>query len=472
LNERPPGRGCVDGKGTDVADKHPWEKDWKDEGSLDGGGQGETRRVSAKDGSGRKGVIKLLKHPERRQARERMYQEVSNLDLLAKARVKVPAVLDKGTTARFNERDVELYFVMDFIHGRTLEKEIRARGPQPLDKAVALTLALCRTVGDAHKHRVYHRDLKPGNVMVRDFDTADLVIVDYGLSFNEEAVPDHPLTRPDEQLKNRFIFLPELTAPGGDRQDPRSDLTAVCGHLYYCLTGHPPLRLEDGTGVPPHRREGVSVRDHLKDPRVGQVESLLNRGFRPLLDLRFQTAAELEERLQGLLRGVDTRDVRQVSRDCAERLLRHDRFQAMSTFAPKLPKLYDDIRTLMFRRGSELEHPFHLSWLRYLPEYKTLPEGMHGFAGTQPLCGLLSAGSPLVQLIIVVQVAAKGAQCVLLRQLAWRGEDEKLDLSPAWEPVHWFDPEAPPDEKELEAFVNSTLSMGVERLTGRIAGDP
>ena len=41
------------------------------------------------------------------------------------------------------------------------------------------------------------------NVMVRDLDTNDVVIVDYGLSFNEEDEDGENLTRTGEQLRNR-----------------------------------------------------------------------------------------------------------------------------------------------------------------------------------------------------------------------------------------------------------------------------
>ena len=87
---------------------------------------------------------------------------------------------------------------MDFVEGQS--------GPLTLDSAAAVVKDLAKTVDAAHGFNILHRELKPDNVIVRDLELADLVIVDFGLSFNEEESPDESLTKHGDQIRNRSLL--------------------------------------------------------------------------------------------------------------------------------------------------------------------------------------------------------------------------------------------------------------------------
>ncbi|HEY1375853.1 MAG TPA: protein kinase, partial [Gemmataceae bacterium] len=193
-----------------------WKEKWKAVRSLSSGGQGYTVLVESLSEPTQMGVLKTLRRADSPQARARMNKEVAALESLAAEKLKVPRVLDKNTEMHADP-SMPLYFVMEFVEGQTLDKEVAARGRLDLDKAGAMTLALAETVSAAHGQGVLHRDLKPDNIIVRDFDADDLVIVDYGLSFNQ--ADDDNLTRDSEQLGSPFLMLPEVRVPGGDRRD-------------------------------------------------------------------------------------------------------------------------------------------------------------------------------------------------------------------------------------------------------------
>jgi serine/threonine protein kinase len=117
----------------------PWEAKWETKQELGRGGQGKTFLVVSKECPGQQGVLKTLNRGKSVQARGRMYREVVSLDTLAKAQVKVPQVLDSNT-GQYADENVELYFVMEHISGKTLKDEIIKRGPLPLEKAAALAM--------------------------------------------------------------------------------------------------------------------------------------------------------------------------------------------------------------------------------------------------------------------------------------------------------------------------------------------
>lgn len=278
----------------------PWNDRWEKIKELDQGGQGTTFLVRSRSNAGLEAVLKVLKNKKSEQSRGRMAREVINLKLLAAAGGKVPTVLD-GNTEQFQEPGTPLYFVMDYIAGRTLDQLLASDGPMKIGDAVDVALDICRTVQKGHLQEVLHRDLKPKNIIARSVEgrSQDVVIVDYGLSFNK--LGDDDLTKTDEQFKNPFLALPETHALDGSRRDARSDLTAVCGVLLYCMTGKEPRVLLDEQNRPPHRRPGTILRElHPGDIRVPHLDSLFSRAFLQDLNARLQNISELITRLEAI----------------------------------------------------------------------------------------------------------------------------------------------------------------------------
>ena len=186
--------------------KRPWDDKWEiTQESLGSGGQGTTHIVTGKDGAVEQAILKLLRNQKSPQARRRMHSEVTNLGIVSAAKGKVPHVLD-GNTDRFDDEEIPLYFVMEYITGATLKELMESDGPMPLDQALSVVRDLAFTIDVAHQEGVIHRDLKPQNIVARDPDKPDVFIVDYGLSFNEEQ---GDLTLTDEAIGSRFLTLPE-----------------------------------------------------------------------------------------------------------------------------------------------------------------------------------------------------------------------------------------------------------------------
>ncbi len=403
-----------------------------------------------------------------------MRREVVNLDTLAKAQVKVPQVID-GNTDQYADTETTLYFVMDYIRGKPLTDEVAGRRRVPLDHAVKLIKDLCSTVAAAHRNDVLHRDLKPDNIMVRDFEAADLVIVDYGLSYLEEE-SSQDLTRLGEQFRNRFLALPETNTPGGDRRDQRSDVTAVAGVLYYCLTGFEPGHLRDSNGRPPHRRQGSSVREALaNDGRCEQVEGLLDRAFAVEVENRFQSCDEFVGRLDAALKPpAPDEDPAIVSAELVKLLRVQDRKTLLAEYGQIAQKVMQKIQQQGSLLASQMARPFTVTMGLGVPQGQALPDGID-LLGREGLT--FNVGLPHHDRSWSVGFAggAKGQECAILRctssQTGSAAGVFNMNTKAAvnrWEPVIWFLPENVPDDDKIRSVLRESVNIALRALAREV----
>ncbi|MGE0143771.1 MAG: protein kinase [Planctomycetota bacterium] len=181
------------------------------------------------------------------------------------------------TIFEVGDHDGTPFLVMPFIEGDSLaslldsrraDGEGRSRDREArlsIGWSVWLVETLARAIDAAHRSGVVHRDLKPGNIMIRDDDSP--VIVDFGLA---HFMDGSGMTRSGTRAGTRDYMSPEQVAPGGRSPDARTDVWALGVILYECVTGCRPFVGRDdreidnailqGNPVRPRRRtQGVSV---------------------------------------------------------------------------------------------------------------------------------------------------------------------------------------------------------------------
>ncbi|MGW4697160.1 serine/threonine-protein kinase [Kitasatospora cineracea] len=126
------------------------------------------------------------------------------------------------------------WLVMELVTGGSLHDRI-TRGPLPPQEAARIGRGLLAALTAAHAAGIQHRDVKPGNVLLRPDGTP--VLTDFGIAALSESTS---LT-----ATGALIGSPEYIAPErirGHEGDPASDLWSLGMTLYVAVEGHHPLR--------------------------------------------------------------------------------------------------------------------------------------------------------------------------------------------------------------------------------------
>lgn len=126
--------------------------------------------------------------------------------------------------------------VMDFIDGTPLSDHVARHGPIPASAAWQLIRRLAGGLDRAHRLGITHRDLSPDNVMLRNDDMAQAVLIDFGIA-RSDRVGDATL---HGQLAGKFKYIsPEQLGHFDGVVGPRSDIYGLGLVLAMALRGQP-----------------------------------------------------------------------------------------------------------------------------------------------------------------------------------------------------------------------------------------
>ena len=250
-------------------------------GPLTGGGMGDIFR--AKDTlTGREVLLKQIKeHDDGPVDPVRLARALSRfrLETLAAAQLEHPNIVPLYD-AGFHDKD-RPYYVMRYIRGETLDDAVTrhhdpARSLGAAERTMELRgllgslLAVCAAVAYAHSRKVYHRDIKPKNILLGKYGETQLI--DWGLAKLDSAgmgddepaadaslpclavgIHDLPASLPGEQGGTPAYMAPEQAAGNVNGIGPHTDVYGLGATLYHLLVGRAPIAVPKGLG----RREAL-----------------------------------------------------------------------------------------------------------------------------------------------------------------------------------------------------------------------
>ena len=142
--------------------------------------------------------------------------------------------------------DKTLYLVMEYLEGQSLAQLLRREGIPALAQTLLIGVQILRSLGEAHKKGIVHRDMKPENVFITSHEGVDdhVKVLDFGIAKTKARdSAEQSLTQDGTILGSPTFMAPELIQ--NRPIDARTDLYAVGVLLYRMLAGKPPFEAND-----------------------------------------------------------------------------------------------------------------------------------------------------------------------------------------------------------------------------------
>jgi serine/threonine-protein kinase len=201
-----------------------------------------------------------------------------------------------------------LFLAMELLDGRTLSDAIK-EGPLTARRAVHITSQICRSLGEAHRSGIVHRDIKPDNIILirvdQDYDFVK--VLDFGIAKAVMGEDDVQLTG-----DGRIIGTPRYMSPEqilAEPLDHRSDIYSLGCILYEMLCGAPPFEQSSTTALmishtqdpPPTFAQRLDPSKYSMMPPA--VEQVVRKALSKRPGERHQNTDELREELEAAIEG-------------------------------------------------------------------------------------------------------------------------------------------------------------------------
>ncbi len=206
--------------------------------------------------------------------------------------------IDSAAVVRLHDlgvSDEHAWLVMEYFPLGDLRRRMRAASLAPRE-SLRFAVAMARALEAVHAGGVLHRDLKPGNVMLRA--DGSIALIDFGLSKDAALALD--VTDAGTIFGTPHYMSPEQGH--GEALDARSDLYSLGIILFEMLTGVKPYRAENPMAIVyKHRKEPVPQLPRELSVVQPVLERLLAKAPADRFSDAQQAATALEETLRGWL---------------------------------------------------------------------------------------------------------------------------------------------------------------------------
>ena len=198
------------------------------------------------------------------------------------------------------------YIASELIEGETLRQRLE-RGRMELREAVDIAIQVASALAAAHEAGIVHRDINPGNIMLRR--DGYVKVHDFGIA--KLAEQEAPATMPEDEalllvetnlgsiLGTVPYMSPEQTC--GAPIDKRTDIWSLGVILYEMVTGHQPF-----TGQTPREvmtsileKEPSPLANYVPHPPA-ELQQIISTTLRKDRTERYQSVSEMLQTLKNL----------------------------------------------------------------------------------------------------------------------------------------------------------------------------
>jgi serine/threonine-protein kinase len=198
----------------------------------------------------------------------------------------VVEVYDYASAGDSMDEDQCAYLVMAYVEGEPLSTRLKEAGRLSVAETMSIVAQTADALHAAHENGTVHRDVKPGNLIVKP--SGAVILVDFGVA-RSNAVTS--MTGINSIVGTALYMAPEQVAKG--KVTPATDIYALGAVAYHCLAGRPPFDGDNALQVALRHLEDDP--DPLPDDVPPPVRALIGRAMSKHPEDRFASAAELAE---------------------------------------------------------------------------------------------------------------------------------------------------------------------------------
>lgn len=215
------------------------------------------------------------------------------------AKLSHPNIVD---IYNYLELSGNIYLVMEYVEGETLESRLKREGSLACSEAVELSEKVLDALSYLHSKGIVHRDLKPSNIMFSESGAVKLT--DFGIS---KLVGKKGVTT--TALAGSYIYMsPEEI--NGEGTTYLSDIYSFGITLYQMLTGKVPYNYDSEYKIMKAHLEEIPLQPRSLNKRIPlKLSETVLKGISKSPETRFHTPEEFKEELLESMRDRNFREL-------------------------------------------------------------------------------------------------------------------------------------------------------------------
>ncbi|GMO22041.1 MAG: FHA domain-containing serine/threonine-protein kinase [Termitinemataceae bacterium] len=227
--------------------------------------------------------------------KEMLAEYVTNGDLRARfhKEVEISSKMEHPSIVKMYasfEENGNLYLVMEYVEGQTIEQYVRRNGAIAEEEAARIINQTLDALGYAHEKGFVHRDIKPSNIMIKP--NGSVCLLDFGIA---KDMNGNGLTVGQVTIGTDGYMSPEQA--GGYNIDHRSDIYSLGCVLFFMLTGHHAIEkksndFETRMAIVENDFPPLATYTHSTSMKI---QTILNKATHKNMQVRFQSCHDFLE---------------------------------------------------------------------------------------------------------------------------------------------------------------------------------